>query len=155
MLHRVAVTCVSSIALVLAFQPNRSSKQSAATTIAVRGFDFALQMPDSIRAGTHSWTFRNDGQSRHELILARLQPGTDTKAAIDSLHARGLRAFFAKESVAIAVGALFAPPGTEAAAEIVTHDCRGDVLLVFCQLRETPDKPKHDDLGMFKVVGVN
>jgi hypothetical protein len=31
-------------------------------------------------------------------------------------------------------------------------DRRGDILLAFCQLRDSVDKPKHDDLGMFKVV---
>jgi hypothetical protein len=36
----------------------------------------------------------------------------------------------------------------------VTHDRRGDVLLAFCQLRDSTDKPKHDDLGMFKVVRI-
>jgi hypothetical protein len=111
-------------------------------------------MPDSLRAGTHVWQFQNAGSARHEFILARLKPGADPKATVDSLHARGLRAFFAKESQALAGSALFAPPGMTANAEIVTHDRRGDVLLAFCQLRDTTDKPRHDELGMFKVVRI-
>lgn len=149
---RVAVTYVAWVALALSVET--APTHQSAMTIAVRGVDFALETPDSIRAGTHSWKFRNDGQARHELIVARLQPGMDTKAVIDSLHARGLRAFFSNESLAIAAGALFAAPGREADAEIVTHDRSGDVLLVFCQLRDAPDKPKHDELGMFKVIRV-
>ena len=56
--------------------------------------------------------------------------------------------------MAIAGNALFAPPGQTANAEVVTHDRRGDILLAFCQLRDSVDKPKHDDLGMFKVVRI-
>ena len=152
MVHRAAATCAAWVALAVLVETAPTLQSTM--TIPVRAFDFALEMPDSIRAGTHSWTFRNDGQSRHELIVARLQRGTDTKAVIDSLHARGLRAFFSSESPAIAGGALFAVPGREADAEIVTRDRSGDVLLVFCQLRDAPDKPKHDELGMFKVVRV-
>jgi len=40
------------------------------------------------------------------------------------------------------------------ATGIVTHDRHGDVLIAFCQFREAPDKPKHDELGMFKIVRV-
>src|SRR5262245_49329949 len=129
MVHRATVMDVAWVALALSVA-TAGSRQST-TTITVRAVDFALQMPDSIRSGPHAWRFRNDGQSLHELIFARLQPGTDVHAAIDSLHARGLRAFFATESMALAAGALFAPPGVEGAAEIVTHDRPGDVLLVF------------------------
>jgi len=32
---------------------------------------------------------------------------------------------------------------------------RGDVLLVFCQVRDTPDWPKHNDLGLTKGVRVH
>jgi hypothetical protein len=151
MVHRAAVTIVAWMSLALSVE-TVSSRQS--TTLPVRALDCALQMSDSIRAGTHSWRFRNDGKSRLELIFARLQAGTDVEAVTDSLQARGLRAFFATESMALAVGGLFAPPGVEAAAEIVTHDRAGGVLLAFSQLRDAPDKPKHDDLGMFKVVRV-
>ena len=144
----------NAIALALVLVAGSGAQQPQTSTIAVRGMDFALVMPDSIPAGTHAWSFRNDGNSRHELILARLKPGTDVKAAVDSLHARGLRAFFAKESAGIVAGALFALPGDASDAEIVTRERRGDVLLMFCQLRDTPEKPKHDDLGMYKVVHV-
>lgn len=154
MYAHVAVRALSSIAVVLAFAPGSRPQREQQTTIAVRGSDFALEMPDSIRAGTHVWTFRNDGQSRHEFLLARLQPGADVKAVVDSLHALGLRAFFSKESVALVGGGLFAAPGMLADAGVVTHDRSGDVLLAFCQLREAPDKPKHDAMGMFKIVRV-
>jgi hypothetical protein len=154
MLLPIPVRHLSAIPLALLLGTGHGVRQSSQTTISVRGFDFALEMPDTIPAGTHVWAFRNDGKSRHEFILARLRSGTDTKAVVDSLHARGLRAFFGSEASAILLGGLFAEPGMAAAAEFMTHDRRGEVLLVFCQFRDAPDKPKHDDLGMFKVVHV-
>jgi len=44
------------------------------------------------------------------------------------------------------------PAEVSAEAELLTRDRRGDRLLVFCQLREAPEKPKHDEMGMFKVI---
>ena len=51
-----------------------------------------------------------------------------------------------------ASGGLLAPAGQRSEVQLLTKDQRGDRLLVFCQLREAPDKPKHDEMGMFKVI---
>jgi hypothetical protein len=123
--------------------------------IDVKAADYALMLPDTIRAGSNRWTFSNTGKLRHELIVARLAPNVDPSAAVDSLHARGLRAFFpGAPEFAVAAAALLAAPGQKADAELITRDSRGDVLLVFCQLRDGEGKPKHDEMGMFKVVHV-
>jgi hypothetical protein len=125
------------------------------TKIDVNAADYALILPDTIRAGTHRWTLTNNGNSRHEMLIARLGPNADVHAVIDSLHARGMRALFPGDpQFAVASGALLAVPGKRSEAELVTREHRGDVLLVFCQLRDAPEKPKHDELGMFKVVHV-
>jgi hypothetical protein len=121
----------------------------------VKAADYALMLPDTIRAGSNRWTFTNTGKLRHELIIAKLAPNLDARAAVDTLHARGLRAFFpGAPDFAVASSGLFAAPGQRSDAELVTHDHRGDVLLVFCQLRDGEGKPKHDELGMFRVVHV-
>lgn len=89
------------------------------------------------------------------MIIAKLAPSVDPHTAVDTLHARGLRAFFpGNPEFAVATSALFAAPGKKSDAEVVTRYRRGEVLLVFCQLRDADGKPKHDELGMFKVVQV-
>jgi hypothetical protein len=124
-------------------------------SINVRAVDYALLLPDSIPAGTHRWTFTNAGNLRHEFIIVRLPASLTTAAAVDSLHARGLRAFFpGSATMGSASSALLAAPNQKSDAEIVTRDQRGDRLLVFCQLRDAEGKPKHDEMGMFKVIAV-
>jgi hypothetical protein len=121
----------------------------------VQAADYALILPDTIRAGNNRWTFTNTGKMRHEMIIVRLASNVDAKAAVDTLHARGLRAFFpGAADFGVASSGLFSAPGQKSDAELVTHNARGDVLLVFCQLRDGEGKPKHDELGMFKLVHV-
>ena len=133
--------------------PQRTSRE---ITIEVKAVDFALlSVPDTIAAGTHRWTLTNAGNSRHEMIIARLGPNADANVAIDSLHARGMRGLFpGNPEIAVASSALLAAPNQKADAELVTHDRRGDRLLVFCQLRDADGRPRHDELGMFKLVHV-
>jgi hypothetical protein len=123
--------------------------------IHVRAVDFALDVPESLRAGTHRWTFTNDGTVRHEFIVVKLPASLDTQAAVDTLHVRGLRAFWpGSPAVGFASSGLFASPHQTSDAELVTRDKRGDRLLVFCQIRDAEGKPKHDEMGMFKVIRI-
>jgi hypothetical protein len=123
--------------------------------IEVRAVDFALLLPDTLPAGTHRWSFANNGSVRHEFIIVRLPASLPTTAAVDTLHARGLRAFLpGSPTLGFASSGLFAPPNQKSDAEIVTRDRRGDRLLVFCQLRDAEGKPKHDEMGMFKVIAI-
>jgi hypothetical protein len=123
--------------------------------IEVRAVDFALDIPDSLPAGSHRWTFTNNGNVRHEFIIVRLPASLDASAAVDTLHARGLRAFWpGSPALGFASSVLLASPHQTSDAEIVTRDKRGDRLLVFCQVRDAADKPKHDELGMFKVIRI-
>ena len=141
--------------LVVSASIAHAQRRARETTIDVKAVDFALVVPDTIAPGTHRWTLTNAGGSRHELIIARLGPNADANVAIDSLHARGLRALFpGNADIAVASSALLAGPNKKADAELITHDRRGDRLLVFCQLRDADAKPRHDEMGMFKVVHV-
>ena len=141
--------------VVFAAQSAQAQRAARETTIDVKAVDYALVVPDTIRAGTHRWTLTNTGSSRHEMIIARLGPNADASAAIDSLHARGMRGLFpGNPDIAVASSALLAASNRKADAELITHDRPGDRLLVFCQLRDADGKPRHDELGMFKVVHV-
>lgn len=123
--------------------------------VEVTAVDYALNLPEMLAHGTHRWTFENKGNVRHEFIIARLGPNVDTHAAVDSLHARGFRAFFpGSPALGVAGAALLAGPDHKADGEIVTRDRAGDILLVFCQLRDGEGKPKHDEMGMFKLVRI-
>lgn len=121
--------------------------------VEVKAVDFAFSVPDTLKSGFHRWSFANNGTVRHEFVVVRLPAGLLLQTAIDSLHARGLRAFLpGSPTLGFASAALLAPAGARSQAELLTRDRRGDRLLVFCQLREAPEKPKHDEMGMFKVV---
>ena len=146
---------IATVILLLFAQTAHAQRGPRETTIEVKAVDYALVLPDTIRAGTHRWTLTNTGSKRHEMIIARLGPNADANVAIDSVHARGLRGLFpGNPDIAVASGALLATSNQKADAELITHDRRGDRLLVFCQLRDAEDKPRHDELGMFKVVHV-
>jgi hypothetical protein len=146
---------VGALVLIPAAVALHAQRPKEAGSIDVRAVDYALLLPDSIAAGTHRWTFTNAGNLRHEFIIVRLPAGLTTAAAVDSLHARGLRAFFpGSATMGSASSALLAAPNQKSDAEIVTRDRSGDRLLVFCQLRDAEGKPKHDEMGMFKVITV-
>lgn len=145
-------TALAGVALWLVSSPlqaQRSSEQA----VEVKAVDFAFNLPDTLKAGSHRWSFVNAGSVRHEFIVVHLPAALPVQTAVDSLHARGLRAFLpGSPLLGFASGALLAPAGQRSDAELVTRDRRGDRVLVFCQLREAPDKPKHDEMGMFKVI---
>ena len=143
---------LASVAALIGWTPiyaQRSHEQA----VEVNAVDFAFNLPDTLKSGAHRWSFMNGGSVRHEFIVVRLSAETPSQTAVDSLHARGLRAFLpGSPTLGYASGALLAPAGRRSDAELVTRDRRGDRLLVFCQLREAPDKPRHDEMGMFKII---
>jgi hypothetical protein len=146
---RTGLACVALWLVSSPLHAQRLSEQA----IEVKAVDFAFNLPDTLTAGSHRWSFMNGGSVRHEFIVVRLPAELPVQVAIDSLHARGLRAFLpGSPTLGFASGALLAPAGRRSDAELVTRDRRGDRVLVFCQLREAPDKPKHDEMGMFKVI---
>lgn len=146
---RAGLTCAALLLLSAPVDAQRSSEQA----VEVKAVDFAFNLPDTLRAGSHRWSFVNNGSVRHEFIIVRLPVELPPQIAVDSLHARGLRAFLpGSPKLGFASGALLAPASQRSDAELITRDRRGDRLLVFCQLREAPDKPKHDEMGMFKVI---
>ena len=129
------------------------AQRSRSHSVEVRAVDFAFTVPDTLTSGSHLWSFVNNGTVRHELIVVRLPASVPVETAIDSLHARGLRAFLpGSPALGVASSALFAAAGQRSDAQLLTQDRRGDRLVVFCQLREAPEKPKHDEMGMFKVI---
>jgi hypothetical protein len=146
---------VAQVVLLLPALTASAQRTKGETNIEVKAADYALIVADTIAAGTHRWSLTNTGNARHEMIIARLAPNADAAAVVDSLHARGLRAFFpGNPAVAVASSALLAAPNSKADAELITRDRPGDRLIVFCQLRDGDGKPKHDELGMFKVIHV-
>jgi hypothetical protein len=146
-----------SVLIVLLLLPGQAlyAQANRDQRINVRAVDFALDVPESLRAGTHRWTFTNDGTVRHEFIVVKLPVSLDAQAAVDTLHARGLRAFFpGSQTLGFASSGLFAASHQKSDAELVTRDKRGDRLLVFCQVRDAEGKPRHDEMGMFKVISI-
>src|SRR3954469_18444319 len=95
-----------------------AQRGSRETRVDVKAADYALILPDTIRAGNNRRTFTNTGKMRHEMIIVRLALNVDPKAAVDTLHARGLRAFFpGAVDFGVASSGLFSAPGQKSDAE--------------------------------------
>ncbi|GGR06409.1 hypothetical protein [Deinococcus ruber] len=57
----------------------------AAADYRIRMVDYRFELPQGVRAGTHTWRVLNSGQEPHFALLARLLPGKTFKDAMASL----------------------------------------------------------------------
>lgn len=120
-------------------------------TLEIVGTDYAFIAPESIDAGVTTLTFENRGKQRHEMILVRLRPDAAPRAFADSAMRDGrTRALRATGSAV-----LFADPGkANTVVSVRANFQRGERWALVCQFRDTTTAPKHNTLGMFKVLAV-
>jgi hypothetical protein len=117
----------------------------------VVGTDYAFTMPDSLPAGPVVVTFENRGAHRHEMVFVRLKDGVSPREAADSIS-RGARTN-ALRSTGSAV--LFAEAGKRNAVVSLRLALKsGERWAVVCQFADSAGAPKHNTLGMFKLVTV-
>ena len=128
---------------------------TAVVTVHVVARDYALQAPDTLRAGRTEFELENAGGRVHELIVALVRPGT-TAADIMAAHQRGLtlRQLPGAYLDGIAGGALFAAPGASSPATLTVSLASGRDYVLLCQLRDTVGASTHAMLGMFHLVHV-
>lgn len=115
------------------------------------GSDYAFTAPDSVPAGAAVLRFTNTGKVRHELQLVEVRDDVSTAEFTDSIS----RGTSARKLRATGSAVLFANPGA-ANDEVglrVTF-VRGRRYALVCQFRDSATAPRHQTLGMFKIVGV-
>jgi hypothetical protein len=118
-------------------------------TVVIRALDYAFQAPDTIPSGWTTFVLENHGTVRHELILARLQPG---RTMAEMLAAKTPPERQALEDGL--VGLILAEPGQRAMGSLSADLTKGRTYILFCTLRDSPDKSPHLVQGMVKEIQV-
>jgi hypothetical protein len=115
------------------------------------GMDYAFDAPDSVQAGPTVIRFENRGKVRHEMVVTQLSDGVLSAVFADSL----VRGASTKALRATGSAILFAKPGekNDGVALRVNFE-RGHRYAIICGFRDSATAPKHQTLGMFKIVAV-
>lgn len=118
--------------------------------IAVIGADYAfVGVPQRIRAGQALLSFKNAGKVRHELVIARLAPGTTPDQIVEKLKNGAL-----PRQVINAGGLLFANAGETSPIQLSVKLARGEQYMVYCNFQDTLNAPRHWALGMYSGFSV-
>lgn len=119
------------------------------SAVTINGVDYAFQSPDTISAGATLFTFENHGTVRHEMVIARLKEGhtfaevvtaktpADRNAALDGI-----------------VGLVISDAGKSALGQLLATMDKSRSYVLFCNLRDAPEKPQHLTLGMARLLYV-
>jgi hypothetical protein len=129
----------------------RATPPASPNAVHIVGTDYAFAAPDSLPAGATVLTFENRGKQRHEMLVARLKDGVSPRQFADSLMSgvsvRPLRA--------TGSAVLFADAGQRNEVVSLRVDLtRGERWAIWCQFADSTGAPKHQTLGMFKLVTV-
>jgi hypothetical protein len=114
--------------------------------VAIVGLDYAFQARDTIPAGPVIFSFSNKGAVRHEMVIYILNEG---RTLADYLRAASAQE---RQGLGRAVGLILAEPGQPALARMVVNMAKGQSYVILCNLRDAPDKPPHNILGMGKAL---
>lgn len=114
--------------------------------VAIVGLDYAFQGRDTIPAGPAIFSFVNQGAVRHEMVIYILNEG---RTLADYLRAATAQE---RQGLGRAVGLILAEPGQPALARMVVNLAKEKSYVLLCNLRDAPDKPQHNTLGMGKAL---
>ena len=117
--------------------------------LTVLAHDYAYTPLDSLSAGETVFSLQNKGTVRHEVVIYLLKPGrtlADFMAAKTPEERRALN-----DGV---IGLIVAEPGESAPGRLLASLSSGRTYLLFCNLRDTPEKPPHTQLGMVSMLHV-
>ncbi len=118
--------------------------------VTVTGIDYAfVGVPPQMRAGQAVLSFRNAGKVRHELVVARLAPGTTPEQIVEKLKKGAL-----PRDVIIAGGLLFANAGESSPVRLSLRLERGEKYMIYCNFQDTLTAPRHWALGMYSGFSV-
>lgn len=116
--------------------------------VTIVGLDYAFQGRDTIPAGPVIFSFVNQGAVRHEMVIYIVNEG---RSLADYLKATSGQE---RQGLGRPVGLVIAEPGEPALARMVVNLAKGQRYVLLCNLRDAPDKPPHNILGMGKALTV-
>jgi len=134
-----AVVAAVLVATLASCAPSRRPNR-----VTVVGVNYAfLPLPHELPSGPTEFAFENRGTVEHMLVIAPLRDGV----TVDSvLNAQGA----ARDAlIEDGNGALQAAPGERAPGRLLMELLPGRTYLLVCPLRDAPEKPRHEALGMF------
>lgn len=138
----------TALSLIGLLAPNIGSAQSA-KPITIIGHDYAFDVPDTVKAGTILFTLQNKGTVRHEVVLGLLKKDRTWSDYLKAKTPEERRALYDG-----LIGLILAEPGQPAPGRLLATLQKGRDYLVVCNLRDTPDKPPHSQLGMIATLYV-
>jgi hypothetical protein len=145
---RSSLVASFSLLLVALLLPAQVSAQKA-REIAVIGHDYAFRAPDTVEAGATLFGLQNKGTVRHEVLIVLLKVGHTLAEFLQAKTPEERRQF--NDAT---IGLIVAPPGQDALGRILTDLQKGRSYVLICNLRDTPEKPPHAQLGMAALLYV-
>ena len=140
------LNCALTLSLVPCMQTPAQSTRAAheQAEIAVVGNDYAfIHFPATIGAGKTLFSFENRGKVRHEMSVVLLTSGVTLEQV-----AQAGEKFNNRRVVDSLVGILVARPGESSGGRLFVDLQPGRRYLVYCTLKDSPDAPRHTELGM-------
>jgi hypothetical protein len=145
-------TVVSVLLAMLVFS---SVPALGAEVVTIVGRDFAFDAPAVVRAGTTAFVFENQGQVRHEMIIAPLRDGVTDQQIQDAHHAGiPLRKQMEQFGDGEILGILFARPRQSSSGRLLVDLVRGRTYLIICQIEDPQGMPRHNVPGMYRTFKV-
>ena len=127
-----------------------TAREAALNEVAVRGTDYAFNVPESLPPGRTAFTFENAGQVPHEMILVRLKEGVTLPQVLEAASGGQDPADFTEGGAAI----LIASPGDTAGTRMLVDLLPGRTYALVCNFEDGEGKPPHVALGMAKSIAV-
>ena len=118
--------------------------------IAITAVNYAFQAPDSVPAGPAVFTLTNRGTVLHEVQLFRFRRGITADSGLRLLVTENTPDSLYDASGAVLISGIGATAVQGVAADLQA----GELWGLVCQFRDSAGAPKHDKLGMFKVLTV-
>ena len=112
--------------------------------VTIVGVNYAfLPLPHVLPAGPTEFAFENRGTVPHMVLIAPLRDGVTVDSVLDA-HGRARDALIEEGDAA-----LEAAPGERAPGRLLMDLLPGRTYLLVCVLRDAPEQPRHEALGMF------
>ena len=127
-----------------------TAREAALPEIAVRGTDYAFDVPESLPPGRTAFTFENAGQHPHEMILVRLKEGVTLPQLLNAAGEGQDPEDFTEGGAAI----LIAAPGNTAGTRMLVDLLPGRTYALVCNFEDEVGQPPHVVLGMAKAIAV-
>ena len=116
--------------------------------VTIVGLDYAFQAPDTLPAGPVIFSLVNRGSVRHEMVFYVLNEGRTLRDYLNAATAQE------RQGLGRAAGLILAEPGQPALARMVVNLVKGERYVLLCNLRDAPEKPPHNKLGMGKALTI-